>query len=382
MSMTVDGASAGIGGAGIGNYKGVMLCNRPFGGSTASSSKPVPSKQQFHCGKVPEVPGLPQPISQREKYLKRPKKDSVLTKHKKWLADLQKTKESLEMRYLQEIKDKEDEKQRFQDHEREMRQLQISMLKDVKQGDAKDCKVDVSAQEKKEPVNNQINDEKENVSYHADAKNAEVSKSACEKILSKPAWAITEEEAELQKELRQAKEEEELLEFARGLDFDKYIDDMEVNETMERLRKRIVELQRDVDQENQREEDAAQRAARREMLAQLSASESAINEIGKKAPTEEQEALQAAKRLLDEDEEMQNVHSAKSVAIMMQTAKQKIQDMEIQVQKTRCGTDVKPMSPKVHGEPKIVTHEVCEGTRLEQKNALQNLPYMHRNPAV
>jgi hypothetical protein len=40
--------------------------------------------------------------------IRRPKKDSVLVKHKKWLSDLQKTKEELEGRYLEEIKKKED----------------------------------------------------------------------------------------------------------------------------------------------------------------------------------------------------------------------------------------------------------------------------------
>jgi hypothetical protein len=40
--------------------------------------------------------------------LKRPKKDSVLTKHKKWLADLQKTKERLEVQYLEEIQKKDE----------------------------------------------------------------------------------------------------------------------------------------------------------------------------------------------------------------------------------------------------------------------------------
>jgi hypothetical protein len=40
--------------------------------------------------------------------LRRPKKDSVLSKHKKWLADLQKTKERLEIEYIDEIKKKEE----------------------------------------------------------------------------------------------------------------------------------------------------------------------------------------------------------------------------------------------------------------------------------
>jgi hypothetical protein len=44
--------------------------------------------------------------------IKRPKKDSVLVKHKKWLSDLQKTKERLEEQYLEDMRKKEEEKLR------------------------------------------------------------------------------------------------------------------------------------------------------------------------------------------------------------------------------------------------------------------------------
>jgi hypothetical protein len=44
--------------------------------------------------------------------IKRPKKDSVLVKHKKWLSDLQKTKDRLEEQYLEDLRKKDDDKQR------------------------------------------------------------------------------------------------------------------------------------------------------------------------------------------------------------------------------------------------------------------------------
>ncbi len=49
-------------------------------------------------------------ISAKEKQIKRPKKDSVLVKHKKWLSDLQKTKERLEEQYIDDLRKKEEEK--------------------------------------------------------------------------------------------------------------------------------------------------------------------------------------------------------------------------------------------------------------------------------
>jgi hypothetical protein len=44
--------------------------------------------------------------------LKRPNKDSVLAKHKKWLHELQKTKDRLEEQYLDEAKKKEEAQQK------------------------------------------------------------------------------------------------------------------------------------------------------------------------------------------------------------------------------------------------------------------------------
>lgn len=40
--------------------------------------------------------------------IKRPKKDSVLVKHKKWLLELQRTKYRLEEQYIEEAKQKEE----------------------------------------------------------------------------------------------------------------------------------------------------------------------------------------------------------------------------------------------------------------------------------
>ncbi len=33
-------------------------------------------------------------------------------------------------------------------------------------------------------------------------------------------------------------------------------------------------------------------------------------------------------------------------------------------------------------EPVIITHQSGDGSRLENKNSVDKIPYMHRNPAV
>lgn len=85
----------------------------------------------------------------------------------------------------------------------------------------------------------------------------------------KPAWAMTEKAADVQDDELRMDEENELLDFAHSLDFDKYIGDMEVQVVMERLRKRIADLEREVAIEDLRNADADTRAAMRAKLEQM-----------------------------------------------------------------------------------------------------------------
>eukprot|EP00605_Chrysophyceae_sp_TOSAG23-4_P002515 GSChrysophyteH1.ASY1.ANO1.2778.1 assembled CDS len=121
-SMSLDKAGAG---GGVGNYKGVMLCNRPFAGSVAQKDKPGGNKKTtFICGLVPDAAGINVSMSSKDqKKVKRPKKETVLTKHRRWLADLQKTKDKLELQYIEEMKAKEAAREAFQKQEKQMRLL-------------------------------------------------------------------------------------------------------------------------------------------------------------------------------------------------------------------------------------------------------------------
>jgi hypothetical protein len=357
-------------GGGVGHYKGVMLCNRPFAGSVATT-KPLgtSSTPTFSCGVVSGNLGQNVPISMKEKMVKRPKKDSVLVKHKKWLADLQKTKERLEQEYLEEARQKEEDKLRFQEHEKKMRELQRSIMQEQS-----DSKSDAGSSP---------------VVPESKAQSKEESKSVKSGLSAKPAWAVTEEAAEKISQAKQAKEEDDLLNFALGLNYDRYIGDMEVQMTVERLRKRITELEREVKEEEVRENDAEARAARREMLEMMGAAEASLQQHelspNEAAALAQQKALQTAKLLLSEGEidgennYLQNVHSTKSVVTLLKSAKEKIAQVRDQVKGLQPGT---PAEPKINNEPKIVTHEPSEGLRLEQKHSIANLPYMHRNPSV
>lgn len=263
--------------------------------------------------------------------VKRPKKDSVLVKHKKWLADLQKTKERLEQEYLDEARRKEEEKMRFQEHERKMRELQRTIM---------------YSSDSKDPASDTMSDSKASGS----AKPEDSKDSISSKVTGKPAWAVTEEAAEKLSEAKQAKEEDELLNFALGLNFDRYIGDMEVQMTVERLRRRIAELEREVKEEESRELDAEARAARREMLEMMGAAEASLQQQpspSDAAAMEQLRALQTAKALLGEEDSLQNVHSTKSVVTLLRAAKDKIGQVRDQVKALQPGT---PAEPKVNNE--------------------------------
>lgn len=128
-STATAGAGTPLTGAGsIGNYKGVMLCNRPFAG-TAAAAKGVDvaaaaGKNVFVTGKVKSELGFAGKSLQTEKLLrKRVKQETALTRHRKWLADLQLTKQALEEQYIEDLRQKEENKRRFAEREARMRQM-------------------------------------------------------------------------------------------------------------------------------------------------------------------------------------------------------------------------------------------------------------------
>lgn len=82
----------------------------PVQGPAAKAGRAVSDNTPFVCGAVGGEVGRNVPISSKEIHVVRPKQETVLQKHKRWLAELQKTKEKLEQQYLDEIAKKEEAK--------------------------------------------------------------------------------------------------------------------------------------------------------------------------------------------------------------------------------------------------------------------------------
>lgn len=125
----VAAASGGFSvGGSIGNYKGVMLCNRPFAGTAAAAKgghvAAAVGKQVFVTGKVKSQVGFSGKNIQIEKMLrKRLKQETALTRHRRWLTDLQRTKQALEDQYTEDQRKKEENRRRFSEREARIRQM-------------------------------------------------------------------------------------------------------------------------------------------------------------------------------------------------------------------------------------------------------------------
>lgn len=183
----------------------------------------------------------------------------------------------------------------------------------------------------------------------------------------RPAWALTEKTVQAPDNEPLMGDEEELLAFASGLDIDRYLGDMEVRTMMERVKRRIKELEREVSQDEKRETEQTQRAIKRAGDSQ--GPEDSDEDDGEEDGGDE--TLQAAKDLLysraatKDVPSLRAVHSTQSAAALLKAARDKGR-----------GTS------QVTNEPLIAIQSDCDGTRLEAKNDISKLPYMHRNPAV
>jgi len=365
---------------GIGNYKGVMLCNRPFAGIKAAakggSSGAPPST--FKAGVIPEPLGIPIPVADRKK-LVRPKKETVLTKHRKWLADLQRTKDSLEIQLIDEMNKKQESIQKFQDQEKKMRKVAKELLHADEKEQASPSSSSGGKDEGPETVTSSAASSP--ASQRAEPKTAKA-------LHSMPAWALTKETADEKQQVleeREFEDKEGLLDFAAGLDFDRLIQDVEVKTMMAKLAQRIAQLEAEVKEDSSREMDAAERAARRDMLALvISAHANAAAEGLSDAASKESEIYAAARAVLAEDDDMGAVHSKRSVAAMLASAKEKISNVAETVRATKAAelAKLEPKEAKITGGPVIVVHEPSEGTRIDGKQTVSNLPYQHRNPAI
>lgn len=222
----------------------------------------------FTCGVVPEAPGMSVSILSKERVkVKKEKKDSVLTKHKKWLVDLQKEKEQLELDALLEVKRREDMLQRLAENSRKNRLLSLTILEE--KGDSKDDSTNLN-DDAKESIKNNPAEEKTaqssvNPSKSSDSK-AEAKSTSNNK--SRPAWAMTEK-AIADTEDDMDEDIDSLIDFAQGLDYNKYINDIEIKMMIEQMKKRISSIESEIAEDEKRDSEAKDHSSKKAKLIQL-----------------------------------------------------------------------------------------------------------------
>eukprot|EP00614_Pseudopedinella_elastica_P015030 CAMPEP_0172583386 /NCGR_PEP_ID=MMETSP1068-20121228/3011_1 /TAXON_ID=35684 /ORGANISM="Pseudopedinella elastica, Strain CCMP716" /LENGTH=376 /DNA_ID=CAMNT_0013377153 /DNA_START=248 /DNA_END=1378 /DNA_ORIENTATION=+ len=353
----------------IGNYKGVMLCNRPFAGASAGAPAPGggPAKAQFACGKVPEAVGLNRKQNDMTE-IKRTKKETALTRHRKWLADLQRTKQEVERQEAEEKRGKDDQKRRFMEQQASLRKVTTEGKGDGGEDSGVAATSDPMSLES--PLLAEAKEAKE-AKDAKDAKDAAAKRRAKQGRPAKPMWALTETKAAEAEAEADEGELDDLLEFAAGLDFDKFEADMEVNAMLEQVKKRIVELEAMKDEEFEEEEEKeAKRGENRpttltaEKIAALQKKFGVSSAPAQAKDSEDDETRSVAASVLSENKELGNIHSRKSVAAIASARRE---------DKSADG----PRAP-----PTIAQHPVDGGTRLGNKDSVQKLPYMNRNPSV
>jgi len=375
----------------IGNYKGVMLCNRPFAGASGAAAKQQAKSGgaggSFKCGTVESAWGSNVSISEHQKLVsKMSKKTTVLSKHKKWLSDLQKTKDALQEEYVKELEDKEKKKVNFMRREAEMRKVVRGTLGPIRKGGTHAAEEKAGDEEEDELSPRLEADEKaasgdydDDAAEHDNAgeekKTSEVppinlKKHSTKAEPKKPAWALTEEKATKQEDDDLFEEEEDLLDFAEGLDFDRYADDMELRILMDKVKDRIGELESEnISEERIMEllqKEREERALTAENLAEM---EAEFKNDG--VDRDEADEVKSIAESVRSEASMREDHSQKSLEQLVAKSKAKMNTME-------------PIAEfeKELAEPRVITHTEDGGSRMKEKNNISKLPYMNRNPAI
>ena len=188
----------------IGNYKGVMLCNRPNDpAEKPQRDGPAPFISRVT---VKEQLGL-NPANKPGLKPEKPKKTlEILNRHKLWLKQLQKQKEENVAKAQESLKAQEEKVEKMK----------------------KKYKPKANVEQKSERLTE---------------KNLKTLEKESKK--DKPKWALTKEEAEVKEEQEEEKEVDELLQFVSDLDYDEFINDLEVRQAMEIVKERVEEIKKD-----------------------------------------------------------------------------------------------------------------------------------------
>lgn len=387
------------------NYDGMILCRRPTShsdfmatdnaksnhdnkngkstsilrakndhhSSSLSSSKNVP-EGSFLCGTVPTPWGNTSAKikSEKKKVMSRiSKNDGALSRHKQWLKEMEEKRDKKIKEEEEKIRLKNEKSKQFMEKQARRRQ-RIRQLEN----------------ESVENNSNDENDESDKGWNQEDThKNAEMrsGEKRC-----RPVWSLTECEAKNVNEIIEAEEEEELMDFVDGLDFDQYFHDMELKVLMTQVKDRVRHL------EKQKSSDASLLNTVLKSEASEAHNEKYNNEDpmrfsnGKEHEIEYQDCgdgdhdIRSIAQSIRSNGEgsISSIHSHKSMQMLVSKSRDRLEsssmkrplDVIMECNSSRGEIRMKP--------PITITHTEDNGARLAETKSLNKLPFKNRNPAL
>jgi len=382
--------------SGLGNFKGVMLCNRPEEGPKAAEAGPQPFKSA--CAPTyGEQLGLNPPVREADpKKMPEMKPNESLVRHHKWLKQLQ---EDVSDAKMAQTLGEEGEKQK-EEKLKDFCQRQRDAMKELRE-EAKALGTKLRAKDVAAAVEGRM----------------------------KPKWAMTEKQSEEMDEEQTL----ELLDFADNLNFDEYMNDLDFREAVGALKGRANKMAYEQDKfkkelcaqfndaEGEGEEGAAPPAEDGDLAVegQAAIDDDALSMVTshtgisgdrdrKKKRRDDEESWDSstrtsdvtsvdpdrrdlADRVLADNADMRSVHSAASVQRMIERVERDkaagkakaAQDMAAKVanDELKVAALVEALSAqKAPPAPLIQVH--MEDARCNKPVDPSMLPYLYRSPAI
>ncbi|CAK0856222.1 unnamed protein product [Prorocentrum cordatum] len=369
--------------SGLGNFKGVMLCNRPSDSANKPAASGADGTMPFKttCSHTErEQLGLA-PCRNFEPAVKKRGPSAALRRHVEWLKELQSEMREEREQFEIEDKDKEVRKQKMKAGIEKHRSAVKEML----------------------AARSKLMDEEQRAVDKLKREQRESTK----KPAVKPLWAMTETE----KDEFEEEAADDLINFAEGLDFEKFVGDLEFRQGLEALKDRTGKLKKEQEafkeslvrdfnvahEEEQSTEPgsprnledgidgssiagsdavsatSSRRRARAAARANLDGKAEWDNSTNAgDGPVVDERVRDEATMVLESNSQMRAVHSQASVQKMIQKVRAQ-QPLSLREQMEQDDGQV--------AAPMVVASEDTLARQQKQVNPSQ-LPYLYRSPAV
>ncbi|CAD8068261.1 unnamed protein product [Paramecium primaurelia] len=263
------------------HYKGIMLCNRPQASINLDYHKPFVSRVT-HAEPLGYNPVKQLQIHQPIKQIK-----PILSQHKEWLQNFQK-----------HVKEKKTALHYSQVQSRlHPDRYRSNSDKQTQQNDQKTQQISQPQQTKVEEIQQEQKNQQENNNL-------------------------------LKEEIIDDQELNELLDFTKNLDFEQYINDLEIKTVVEALKKRIEEIQIENPQLSQKEatkkalkqnNNSAQKQNKKHVTIQEEEQQQLQKNTEKKEVNLENIAKKIAEEILQKNKYLRNIHSNISMQKLVET---------------------------------------------------------------